>query len=260
MSDSTTTADTIRLDRELAFHDERFSSDERRKSHRFYAITGRSAAAYRAAVARVPRGARLLEIGCGDKAEAWDQDERGLDVTAIDISGVAVAQARDRAIGEGRWRLDFVEMNAEALEFPDSSFDAVIGAGILHHLDLSAAVPEVARVLRPDGVGVFLEPLGLNPVLNLYRRVTPGERTPDEHPLVRADLRHLERWFEQVDLQFFHLTSLGALAFIASDRFDGALAALEQVDRRLLRRSRLAQDLSWFVTIEVRGPKVRKTG
>jgi ubiquinone/menaquinone biosynthesis C-methylase UbiE len=252
-------SDTVRLERELEFHDQRFSSDERRKSHRFYSITGTSAEAYRAAVRRIVAPADVLEIGCGDHAEAWELDDRGLDVTAVDISSVAVAQARQRAIGEGRWRLTFEEMNAEALTLPDSSFDAVIGAGILHHLDLDAAVPEVARVLRPDGVGIFLEPLGLNPVLNLYRRVTPGERTPDEHPLLRADLRAMERWFEQVDLQFFHLASLAALPLIKSDRFDGALSTLEQIDRRLLRRSQLAQDLSWFVTIELRGPKVRKT-
>ena len=252
-------SDTVRLERELEFHDQRFSSEERRKSHRFYSITGRSAEAYRDAVRGVPAGSDLLEIGCGDHAEAWELDERGLDVTAIDISTVAVAQARDRAIGEGRWRLKFQEMNAEQLELPDSSFDAVIGAGILHHLDLDAAIPEVARVLRPDGVGIFLEPLGLNPVLNLYRRVTPGERTPDEHPLLRADLRAMERWFEQVDLQFFHLASLAALPLIKSDAFDRALSTLEQLDRRVLRRSRLAQDLSWFVNIELRGPKVRKT-
>ena len=97
-------SDTVRLERELEFHDQRFSSEERRKSHRFYSITGRSAEAYRDAVRGVPAGSDLLEIGCGDHAEAWELDERGLDVTAIDISTVAVAQARDRAIGEGRWR------------------------------------------------------------------------------------------------------------------------------------------------------------
>lgn len=250
--------DTERLDRELEFHDERFSSDEQRRSHRVYSITGSSAEAYRDAVRRVAAPADVLEIGCGDHAEAWELAERGLDVTAIDISGVAVSHARERAAEEQRSHLTFEEMNAEALEFDDSSFDAVLGAGILHHLDLDVAIPEVARVLRPGGVGIFLEPLGLNPVLNLYRRVTPGDRTPDEHPLVRGDLRSMERWFEQVDLQFFHLASLAALPLIKSDRFDQALSTLEQVDRRLLRRSRLAQDLAWFVTIELRGPKVRK--
>ncbi|MHB1137356.1 MAG: class I SAM-dependent methyltransferase [Microthrixaceae bacterium] len=251
--------DSTRIARETEFHDQRFGSEEQRSSNRFYAITGDSARAYRDAVARIPSSAEVLEIGCGDNAEAWDLAGRGLSVTSIDISPVAVEAARSRAADEGLTRLRFEEMNAEALTFADGSFDAVIGSGILHHLDLALGVPEVARVLRPGGVAVFLEPLGLNPALRAYRRVTPGERTPDEHPLLRADLRFLERWFEQVDLQFFHLASLAAIPLLKTDLFDRALGTLGRVDQRLLRSSQLAQDLAWFVTIELRGPKALKT-
>ena len=251
--------DTTRIARELEFHDKRFGSEEQRSSNRFYAITGQSAASYRDIVAGIPAPAEVLEIGCGDHAEAWDLAERGLEVTALDISPVAVEGARTRATEEGRTGLRFEEMNAEQLTFDDASFDAVIGSGILHHLDLELGVPEVARVLRPGGVGVFLEPLGLNPAIRLYRRVTPGERTPDEHPLLRADLRYMERWFEQVDLRFFHLASLAALPLMKTNYFDRALSTLDKVDGTLLQRSQLAQDLAWFVTIELRGPKVLKT-
>lgn len=251
--------DSSRIARETEFHDQRFGSEEERSSNRFYAITGESAQAYRDAVARISAPADVLEIGCGDNAEAWELAERGLSVTAIDISPVAVEAARARAESEGRSGLQFAEMNAEALTFPDDSFDAVIGSGILHHLDLELGVPEAARVLRPGGVAVFLEPLGLNPALRAYRRVTPGERTPDEHPLLRADLRFLERWFEQVDLQFFHLASLAAIPLMKTDHFDRALAVLGRVDQRVLRSSQLAQDLAWFVTIELRGPKALKS-
>jgi SAM-dependent methyltransferase len=250
--------DTSRIARELEFHDQRFGSDEERSSSRFYAITGSSAEGYADLVGRISAPAEVLEIGCGDQAEAWALAERGLDVTAIDISPVAVQGARDRAEAEGRTGLRFEEMNAEALTFDDSSFDAVIGSGILHHLDMDAGAAEVARVLRPGGVAVFLEPLGLNPALRLYRRVTPGERSPDEHPLLRADLRDLERWFDHVQLRFFHLASLAAIPLMKTSMFDRSLGTLERLDRRLLRRSQLAQDLAWFVTIELRGPKVLK--
>jgi len=251
--------DSTRIARELEFHDKRFGSEEDRSSGVFYAITGQSAASYRGIVAGISAPAEVLEIGCGDHAEAWELAERGLEVTAIDISPVAVEGSRARATEEGRTGLHFEEMNAEQLTFEDASFDAVIGSGILHHLDLELGVPEVARVLRPGGVGVFLEPLGLNPAIRLYRRVTPGERTPDEHPLLRADLRFMERWFEQVDLKFFHLASLAALPLMKSSYFDRALSTLDKVDASLLQRSQLAQDLAWFVTLELRGPKVLKT-
>ncbi len=250
--------DSERIDREREFHDQRFGAEEERSSGRFYAITGASAEHYRRIVDRIEAPAEVLEIGCGDNAEAWDLADRGIDVTAIDISPVAVSDAIARAEGLGSDRLSFHEMNAEALTFPDGSFDAVLGAGILHHLDLDVGIAEVARILRPDGVGVFLEPLGHNPVLKLYRRVTPSERSPDEHPLLRTDLVAMERWFEQVDLNFFHLASLAALPLAGTSWFDRALEALNKVDGSLLRSSRLAQDQSWFATIELRGPKILK--
>jgi SAM-dependent methyltransferase len=249
---------SVRIDRERAFHDERFGSDHDRSSGRFYALTGSSAASYRAIVEGIESPAEVLELGCGDNAEAWDLASRGRDVTAIDISPVAVQAARERAMAEGRGRLTFEEMDAEHLAFSDDQFDAVIGCGILHHLDLALGVPEVARVLRPGGKAVFLEPLGANPALRLYRRLTPSERTVDEHPLLRDDLRFFERWFEQVDLQFFHLASLASIPLIGTSYFDRALAVLERVDDALLRRSRLAQTLSWFVVITLEHPKTLK--
>ena len=249
--------DAVRIEQEREFHDQRFAAEEDRSSSRFYDITGRSAAAYREAVARLNPPAAVLELGCGDDAEAWQLSERGLDVTAIDISPVAVEHALQRAQDAGSDRLHFSVMNAEELEFPDASFDGVIGSGILHHLDLSRSVPEVARVLRPDGVAVFLEPLGANPIVNLYRRLTPGERTPDEHPLLRQDFELLQRWFERVELQFFHLTSLAALGLLKTRYFERSLSVLERIDERLLARSSNLQLLSWFVVVTLGEPKVR---
>jgi SAM-dependent methyltransferase len=249
---------SVRIDRERAFHDERFGSDEDRASGRFYALTGGSAAFYRQVVEGIDGPAQVLELGCGANAEAWDLAERGLDITSIDISPVAVQSARERAMEEHRGGMRFEEMDAEHLGFRDDQFDAVIGCGILHHLELALGVPEVARVLRPGGKAVFLEPLGLNPALRLYRRLTPSERTVDEHPLLRDDLRFFERWFEQVDLHFFHLASLAAIPLIGTSYFDRAVAVLDRLDDALLRRSHLAQTLSWFVVITLKGPKALK--
>jgi len=51
-------------------------------------------------------------------------------------------------------------MNAEELKFADDYFDIVCGGAILHHLDLNKALSEIARVLKPDGKAIFVEPLG----------------------------------------------------------------------------------------------------
>ncbi|WP_428491963.1 hypothetical protein [Rhodopila sp.] len=62
----------------------------------------------------------------------------------------------------------------------------MFGIGIIHHLDTRQASREVARVLRPDGNAVFWEPMGTNPIIGLYRMLTPNARTVDEHPLAKT--------------------------------------------------------------------------
>jgi ubiquinone/menaquinone biosynthesis C-methylase UbiE len=75
----------------------------------------------------------------------------------------------------------FDVMNAEELEFEDAAFDVIFGSGIIHHLDVPRAYSELARVLAPGGSAVFVEPLGHNPLIRVFRNRTPELRTPDEH-------------------------------------------------------------------------------
>src|SRR3546814_11483257 len=81
--------------------------------------------------------------------------------TGIDISDVAIEKGRERARQKGFTNVRLEAMNAEAMTFPDDSFDLVFGSGIIHHLDIDRAFGEIARVLRPGGRAVFIEPLGL---------------------------------------------------------------------------------------------------
>ena len=112
-------------------------------------------------------------------------------------------------------------------------------------------------MLVPGGRGLFMEPLGHNPMVNLYRRMTPKMRTPDEHPLLMSDFALAERSFERVEVTMSVLTSLLALPFAGrggGDGFDKLLARLTAADDALFRRSALARRNAWYATIElVRG-------
>ena len=183
--------DRGRLEREQAFHDERFTGDDDRSgAKKYYSVTRASSARLDQVLDAIPAGARALELGCGLHNHAMPLAERGVEVCAIDISPVAVAEMGRRVADAGLAHLVTTQvMNAEELAFPADSFDLVVGTGILHHLDLSLVYPQLARVLRPGGVAAFVEPLGRNPLINLYRSLTPGMRTPDEHPLVESDFQ-----------------------------------------------------------------------
>jgi SAM-dependent methyltransferase len=146
-------------------------------------------------------------------------------------------------------------MNAEALELADGSFDVVYGAGVLHHLELRSGFGEIARVLKPQGRAVFVEPLGHNPAVNLYRRLTPSQRTEDEHPLRMTDISLAGEYFEHVGTEFFALLSLLALPFPRARRSPRAVDALNALDRRLLGRARALRRFAWFVLLDLRGPR-----
>lgn len=120
------------------------------------------------------------------------------------------ARAEELGLGDS---IDFRVGNCEALSLPDAAVDVVAGTGVLHHVDLDAAYPEIARILRRGGQAMFIEPLGHHPLLKLYRARTPEQRTPDEHPLVMEDFDLARWWFERLDLQFFTLASIATLPF-----------------------------------------------
>jgi SAM-dependent methyltransferase len=177
-------------------------------------------------------------------------------VTGIDISETAIAQARERAAREGApGNLTLRVMNAEALDFPAHSFDLICGVAILHHLDLDRAYGEIARTLKPGGRAVFLEPLGHNPVINLYRRMTPSLRTADEHPLLARDLRLADRYFGERQTHFFTLNSLLAVPFRNTPFFSRLLDACDAADRVLFRAIPPARRLAWQVVIELAQPR-----
>jgi SAM-dependent methyltransferase len=179
--------------------------------------------------------------------------EAGARVTGIDISPVAIDAARQEAVRRGVVdEISFEVMDAERLDARDGTFDVVCGTGILHHLDLERALKEVHRVLVPGGWAIFSEPLGVNPMLRLYRRLTPGMRTPDERPLKPRDLDAMRRRFSAVDAEFFNLV---ALAAIPLRRMPGGLRiarGLHRIDGWLFRRLPVTKSWAWIVVVRLR--------
>ena len=76
-----------------------------------------------------------------------------------DINGAMLRTGRDRLLDCGFVRnLHYAQLNAEALPFPDRSFDAVtIAFGLRNVTDKPLALSEMQRVLRPGGRALILE-------------------------------------------------------------------------------------------------------
>lgn len=237
-----------RLDAEREFHNRKFgTANEHGASQAIYELPRVAYRFFESAVRPRAAGARILEFGCGDSSYAVKLSQWGGQVTAIDISDEAIEQTRRRVVEAGYLdQTSLRRMNAEALDFPDASFDLVVGRAILHHLDLEKSYAAIARVLRPGGAAIFLEPLAHNPLINLYRRMTPHLRTEDEHPLTMRDLRAARRHFDDVRLRYFTLLSMGALAAARAPRFfQPMLNGLDKADRALFRAIPAAGRWAW---------------
>jgi SAM-dependent methyltransferase len=250
-----------RLQREREFHDRAFAEDVRASAKRFYAVTGALFAWYEETLSVHASGARALEYGCGPGSRAFHLARNGARVVGIDISPVAIEQARERGRAEGlEERLEFRVMDAEQLEFPDDSFDIVCGSGILHHLDLARSYAEIARVLKADGIGVFTEPLGHNPAINAYRKRTPALRTIDEHPLLMDDLALAERFFDEVGTRFFSLSPLLAIPLRNRSGFERVVRSLDGLDRWLFRLAPPLRRHAWMVGMTLCSPRPSEAG
>jgi SAM-dependent methyltransferase len=246
-----------RLERERQFHDARFADDaDARAADRFYAVNEASTAFFQAAIAQLSKGARVLDYGCGAGAYvALYAAGLGHSVTAIDISPVAVAQASRRAAYAGvANRITFRVMDAEALDFERDSFDLVCGLGVLHHLNLATALSEVARVTDRNGRAVFVEPLGHNPLINEYRRRTPEQRTPDEHPLVVGDFGTMRRFFTEVHVTYFHLFGLLSLPLHGHRPFRPVLRSLDRLDQVAFRWLPFLRRHAWMAGVLLASP------
>lgn len=198
-------------------------------------------------------GKHVLDLGCGVGEDTLFLLHQGAIVNAIDISPESVEVTIKLAKKFGLDHMLKAEvMTAENLKFEPESFDIIFGREVLHHVDLEKAGREIFRVLKKDGKAIFLEPLGYNPILKIYRwysRKYLKTRTDHEEPLTFNQLYNLDSRFKKIEHDEFHLISLSLwfmYSFISKGKYwwrnlqkgreyGGMYVFLQKMDRSLFR-------------------------
>jgi ubiquinone/menaquinone biosynthesis C-methylase UbiE len=126
---------------------------------------------------------KILDVGCG--IGSFEQHLPNLNITGLDISEDMLQEARVRS------EKDFVQGNAEQMEFASAIFDAVFTVATLEFLDdPQAAIREIARVTQHQGKLIAMI---LNPESNYFHKqvAKPGDyftrmKHRDLHNLIEA--------------------------------------------------------------------------
>ena len=129
------------------------------------------------------KGAKdVLSVGCGPAIIETGLAEHGFNVTGLDISEQALAQAPDN--------IRTVAGSAENMNFANSSFDAVLYVASMQFIDkYREAVSETFRVLRPGG---RLLAMLLNPESEFFKEKAGN---PDSYinKMKHTSLRDIEK-------------------------------------------------------------------
>lgn len=207
-------------DRDKKFISENKSGDSFEKfygNRKYYSTTARSRDYVADWIKRECQGRVFLDYACGNGKYAMSAADWGAELAlGFDISNISVQNcvetARERGLED---KTRFFQADAERTMLPDNSVDRVICSGMLHHLDLSYAFPELRRILKPGGKILAVEALDYNPAIKFYRMITPDMRTEWEkaHILSLKDIHFARRFFDIGELRYWHVVGyLGAIA------------------------------------------------
>lgn len=205
-------------------------------------------------------GKKILDYGCGNGTHLIWLARIGKEVIGIDLSQKSLELAKKRLREEKlEDRAKVLLMDCEKMEFPDSFFDIIFDGGTFSSLDLNKTLPELSRVLRPNGFLIGIETLGHNPFTNLKRKwnTLTGRRTQwaAEHIFKIEDLVLVKKYFNKIETHFFHLISWFAFPFLNLPGGKIILKLLEKVDHFLLFFFPFLKRYSFKIVFIFSGPK-----
>ena len=255
-----------RKEREIDFHNQRerdrqsldqASFQKKYPNLKAYSIVRKSRGHLADWIRRNCQGKVALDYCCGTGGISLVLARNGAYVHGIDLSDESIKTAENLLADEGYGASsEFQVMDAEKLLFDEDTFDVIVCSGVLHHLNLAHAYRQLARVLKPNGKILCVEALGHNPLINLYRWLTPHLRTEWEvkHILKKRDIRLAELYFGKIEIDFFHLFSIVGIPFHDTSTFDTLLTTLEWIDSVALKVP-LFQWMAWQIIFELSLPK-----
>jgi len=198
-------------------------------------------------LARLQRGARIADLGCGSGAFTNLLRSLGYNAVGLDISPKLIDLGRAKYPD-----VEFIEGDVEELPFPDASLDGVLLSGLVHHLpDPTRCAGEVFRALKPGGSFVAFDPNRMNPFMYLYRdRSSPLYSsvgvTANERPVLAHQIASVFRK-SGFQVETDYISDLN-YRYLASSKLRWMLPAYNALDRLLFAPSFMKPLRSFVLT------------
>lgn len=200
-------------------------------------------------------GKTVLEVGCGDGANAILLAKLGAQVVGVDVSQESIALANKRAALNGvRDSVEFVCSPLELVNLPPDHFDMVVGVAILHHViaTLDLVLRRLVAAAKPRGLFLFAEPINFNSTLRRIRLSLPvrTEATPDERPLEKSE----------VDVVRHSVPDLLIRPFALFGRLDRFVLSDSNYEKSSVRRRMISNVLAAADWVLLSSPGIRNLG
>lgn len=148
-------------------------------------------------------GKRVLDYACGVGARSIYYALTGATrVDGFDIAETAIRRGRERVKRQGLdGTVHLRAMDAALLEYPNDTFDVVIGDGVLHHvIKYEGIFAELHRVMKPGTKAYFREGLADFPLFRLWWSIK-GEVPAGDVPIFSREVRRRASKFSEITIR-----------------------------------------------------------
>ena len=232
--------------REKKFHNELQSRPKGRFENIFYKALHNLSDDFFRNLKLICKNAEVLDYGCGTGGSIRKVSEfNPKKITGIDISEVSIDKAKS-SLDNLKVNSELFVENCKKTKFEDSKFDIVYGTGILHHLQtLRVSMKFLDFKTRWKNV---IYRARTNPIINIYRKLTPNSRSKDEHPLLNRDFEFMREKFSSIKIKYYGFLTLIFFPFYNNPEKSSFYNFLQNADQYLFKIG-LFRKLAWSVLI-----------
>ncbi len=193
--------------------------------------------------AQLPQRSQVLEIGCGagrftvDLLQRLDGKLVALDLSENLLRGLRRQLEQLPVEGRAKWELVMGDVYHLDTVFGEARFDAVVGFFFLHHLDdLTRAIQELRKLLRPNGQMLFVEPNRRNPLFLLQVLCCPDMSWSEEKGMFTLGQARIRTGFVSAGMSTPTIQTFGWFPPQLLDRWRWTMRVEEWVEQQRLFR------------------------